>query len=72
MSRSRSSQGELRIGGIFPVTGYLSWSGKYKRKAAELKVEMINRSGGINGLPLRLIAYDDRSRADRASLIAEN
>lgn len=71
MNRSRSSQGELRIGGIFPFTGYLSWSGKYKRKAAELKIEMINRSGGIHGLPLRLIAYDDQSCAEQASLIAE-
>jgi len=71
LNRMRSHQRELRIGGIFPVTGYLSWSGVYKKKAAELKVEMINRCGGINGLPLRLIAYDDRSCAAHASLIAE-
>ncbi len=61
----------LRIGGIFPLTGYLSWSGKYKRKAAELKVEMINQAGGIDGRPVSLIAYDDRSSAEQASRIAE-
>lgn len=73
MNRLKASQGdeELRIGGIFPVTGYLSWSGKYKRKAAELKVAMINEAGGINGRPVRLIAYDDRSSVDQAARIAE-
>jgi branched-chain amino acid transport system substrate-binding protein len=71
LSTSRSNQLELKIGGIFPLTGYLSWSGKYKRKAAELKISMVNESGGIYGHPLRLIAYDDRSSAEQASLIAE-
>jgi branched-chain amino acid transport system substrate-binding protein len=62
---------ELKIGGIFSLTGYLSWSGKYKRKAAELKVNMVNEAGGINGRPLRMIAYDDHSSADQAEGIAE-
>ena len=71
MKRCRSCQIELRIGGIFPLTGYLSWSGKYKKKAAELKVDMVNQAGGVDGRPLRLIAYDDRSSAEHASLIAQ-
>jgi len=70
-AKVRSGEDELRIGGIFPLTGYLSWSGKYKRKAAELKVEMINRAGGIDGRPVTLIAYDDQSSAEQASRIAE-
>ncbi len=36
-TRMRASKEELRIGGIFSLSGYLSWSGNYKRKAAELK-----------------------------------
>ena len=73
MNRAKvpSREDELRIGGIFPLTGYLSWCGKYKRKAAELKVEMINRAGGIDGRPVSLIAYDDQSSAEQASRIAE-
>jgi branched-chain amino acid transport system substrate-binding protein len=67
----RTDQIEFKIGGIFPLTGYLSWSGGYKRKAAELKISIVNESGGIFGRPLRLIAYDDRSSAEQASLIAE-
>lgn len=66
-----SREDELRIGGIFPLTGYLSWSGKYKRKAAELKVEMINQAGGVAGRAVTLIAYDDQSSAEQASRIAE-
>ena len=62
---------ELPIGGIFPLSGYLSWIGKYKRMAADLKVEMINEGGGIDGRPVRLIAFDDRSSVQHAQAIAE-
>jgi branched-chain amino acid transport system substrate-binding protein len=64
-------EGEFLVGGIFPLTGYLSWSGEYKRKGAALKIEMINEAGGVNGRPLRLIAYDDCSSPERAAGIAE-
>ena len=67
----RTLNDEVRIGGIFSLTGYLSWSGKYKRKAAELKIDMINGAGGIDGRPVRLIAYDDQSSAEQAERIAE-
>jgi len=70
--RIRSPHEELRIGGIFSLTGYLSWSGRHKRKAAELKVEMINEAGGIEGRPLKLISFDDQSLPAQASRIAED
>lgn len=62
---------ELLVGGIFSLTGYLSWSGDYKRKGAELKIEMVNEAGGVNGNHLKLIAYDDRSSPEQAERIAE-
>jgi branched-chain amino acid transport system substrate-binding protein len=73
MSRQKvyTKEDELRIGGIFPLTGYLSWAGKYKRMAAELKVQMINERGGVDGRHLRLVAYDDQSSAEQAARIAE-
>ena len=70
-ARDRFSKEEFRVGGIFPMTGYLSWSGQYKRKAAELKVEMINEAGGVNGRFIRLIAHDDQSSPERAGSLAE-
>ncbi len=60
-----------KIGGIFSLTGYLSWLGEYKKKAAELKVELINKAGGINGVPLELISYDDTSSPEQASKVAQ-
>ena len=60
-----------KIGGIFPLTGYLSWLGEYKKKGAELKVELINKAGGVNGRPLELIVYDDQSSPETASRVAQ-
>jgi branched-chain amino acid transport system substrate-binding protein len=60
-----------RIGGIFPLTGALSWLGEYKKKGAELKVELINKAGGVNGHKLELISYDDQSSPETASRAAQ-
>ncbi|HOJ72061.1 MAG TPA: ABC transporter substrate-binding protein [Syntrophorhabdaceae bacterium] len=65
------AQKVYKIGGIFSLTGYLSWLGEYKKKAAELKVELINKAGGINGIPLQLISYDDTSSPEQASKVAQ-
>lgn len=61
----------IKIGGIFSLTGYLSWLGEYKKKAAELKVEMINQAGGVNGQQLELISYDDNSSPEQAAKVAQ-
>jgi len=60
-----------KIGGIFPLTGALSWLGEYKKKGAELKVELINKAGGVNGHQLELISYDDQSSPETASRAAQ-
>ncbi len=60
-----------KIGGIFPLTGALSWLGEYKKKGAELKVELINKAGGVNGRQLELISYDDQSSPETASRAAQ-
>lgn len=59
------------IGGIFPLTGYLSWLGEYKKKGSELKVELINEAGGINGRPLKIVVYDDQSSPEQAAKVAQ-
>ena len=60
-----------KIGGIFPLTGYLSWLGEYKKKGSELKVELINKAGGINGRQLELVVYDDQSSPETGSRVAQ-
>ena len=65
------SKAEYKVGGIFPLTGYLSWLGEYKRKGAQLKVDLINKAGGVNGHTLEMIVYDDQSSPEQASKVAQ-
>ncbi len=41
------------------------------RRGIDLAVEEINRSGGINGAPLRIMARDDEANGSRATAIAQ-
>ena len=65
------SEDAYLVGGIFSLTGYLSWLGVYKKKAAELKIRLINERGGINGKKLKLVYFDDRSSPEAATKLAE-
>lgn len=58
------------VGAIWSLTGALSSLGTDERNAADLVVERINKSGGINGHPLNLISYDDGSDASKGVIAA--
>ncbi len=60
-----------KIGFIVPLTGYLSWLGEYMKRGAEVKVEMINKTGGVNGRPIELVTYDDQSSPETATRHAQ-
>ncbi len=60
-----------KIGFVCPLTGSLSWLGDYMKKGADLKVEMINKSGGVNGRPLQLVTYDDQSSPEVGTRVAQ-
>jgi len=60
-----------KIGFIVPLTGYLSWLGEYMKKGAEVKIEMINKAGGVNGRPLEVISYDDQSSPETGTRHAQ-
>jgi branched-chain amino acid transport system substrate-binding protein len=45
--------------------------GVMTRRGIDLAVEEINRSGGINGSPLRIFARDDEANGSRAAAIAQ-
>jgi branched-chain amino acid transport system substrate-binding protein len=60
-----------KIGAILSLTGYLSWLGEYQKKGGELKVEMINKAGGINGRPIEMIIYDDQSSPETGTKVAQ-
>jgi branched-chain amino acid transport system substrate-binding protein len=58
------------VGAIFSLTGAVSSLGTAERNAADLVVERINKSGGINGHSLNLIVYDDGSDPTKGVIAA--
>ncbi len=65
------AQKPYKIGAILPLTGYLSWLGEYMKKGGELKVEMINKAGGVNGRPIEWVAYDDQSSPETGTKVTQ-
>src|SRR5215212_275200 len=45
--------------------------GIMSRRGIELAVDEINRAGGINGVPLKILARDDEANGSRATAIAQ-
>jgi len=60
-----------KIGAIFSVTGVGSFLGEPEKKTAIMIVEEVNKKGGINGHPVKLIVYDDESDTTKAALAAK-
>jgi branched-chain amino acid transport system substrate-binding protein len=57
-----------KIGAVFPITGPGSVFGEAGRNSALMFQEEINSSGGINGVPIEVIIYDDQSSESKAVL----
>ena len=66
---SCSSQEDIKIGFITTLTGTYSDIGVAGRNAAQLKVEKINQTGGINGREVELIIKNDKGKPEN-SLVA--
>jgi branched-chain amino acid transport system substrate-binding protein len=49
------------LGAVFSVTGRASFLGDPETKTTQMVVDQINAAGGINGRPLQVIIYDDKS-----------
>jgi branched-chain amino acid transport system substrate-binding protein len=58
---------EVRIGVANSFTGPFAASGERTRTAAELAVQTLNRSGGVLGREIRLVAVDDACGTDQAA-----
>mgnify|MGYP001325780164 FL=1 len=68
-SSSNQADGEeIKIGFISSSTGLASSQGKPEMDVARLMEEKINAEGGINGRPVKIIAYDDESDETKAVL----
>lgn len=64
-------EGEIVIGLSIPLTGALAESGEQVIKAADLAIETINASGGINGKTVRYEVLDDKMDPTEAALVAQ-
>ena len=51
----------IKIGFNAPLTGFAAADGKSALTGAELAVEQINAAGGVNGMQLELVVYDDQA-----------
>ncbi len=57
---------EFRIGAVFAVTGPAAALGELEKKTAEMLEAQINKAGGVNGAPVKLVLYDTESDPTKA------
>lgn len=60
------SKEEIKIGLYGTITGPNALAGEMLEKGGQLAVKEINAAGGINGRPLKLVVYDDKSSPEGA------
>jgi branched-chain amino acid transport system substrate-binding protein len=60
------SQEEYKIGVVLPLTCPAAFIGNAQKKVLKMLAEKINRSDGVNGVPLRLIIQDTKMSPDGA------
>lgn len=65
-SSSTASGKEIKIGLYGTITGPNALAGEMMEKGGQLAVKQINAAGGINGRPVKLIVYDDKSTPEGA------
>lgn len=65
-----AQQEPYKIGFFSPLTGFAAADGESALHGAQIAVDLINKTGGINGRPLKLVNYDDAAKADQAASIA--
>jgi len=57
----------VKIGAIYPLTGSAAFLGIPEERALKMKVDEINKAGGINGKTLEVIVYDTEGNTNKAA-----
>ncbi|MFL2561493.1 MAG: ABC transporter substrate-binding protein [Arenicellales bacterium] len=71
LAASISGQADsIKVGFNVPLTGFAAADGKSARIGAELAVEQVNASGGVNGKNLELVIYDDQASPKESAPLA--
>jgi branched-chain amino acid transport system substrate-binding protein len=61
----------VKVGAIFAITGGASFLGSPESKTAEMLLEKINKSGGVNGRKLELIIKDSGGKPENTLSLAK-
>ncbi|TVM16280.1 ABC transporter substrate-binding protein [Oceanidesulfovibrio indonesiensis] len=61
----------LKIGAVASATGPASFLGQPEKLTAEMITEKINAEGGVNGMPIELIFYDDETDVNKCVLAVQ-
>jgi len=67
---SSHAQESLKIGAIFSISGPGAFLGVPEERGAHLKVDEINKAGGINGRKVELVLYDSEGNTGKAAQLA--
>lgn len=65
-TEQKKSSDTIKIGLYSTITGPNALAGEMMEKGGQLAVSEVNAAGGINGTPLELIVYDDKSTPEGA------
>jgi branched-chain amino acid transport system substrate-binding protein len=57
----------VKIGAIYPMSGSASFLGIPEEHALRMKVDQINKAGGVNGKMLEVIVYDTEGNGNKAA-----
>lgn len=71
MSSLAMAQDVVKLGFFAPITGPAAADGESALNSAKLAVEVINESGGIDGMEVELVDYDDHLDSKQSVSIAQ-
>jgi len=57
----------IKVGAIYPLTGSSSFLGVPEERALRMRIDELNKAGGVNGHPLELIVYDTEGNGTKAA-----
>ena len=70
LSFSAAAQETIKIGAIFATSGPSAFLGVPEERGLKLKVEEINKAGGINGRKVEVVQYDSEGNTTKAAQLA--
>lgn len=66
VAQAQAQQQTVKIGAIYPMTGSAAFLGVPEERALRLKLDEINKAGGVNGKKLELVVYDTEGNPTKA------